>query len=168
LAGSIPTEFGELINLTYLTLRANKLSGTPSLLISPGVVVRVYHLLENVLFALAGSIPTEFGELINLTDLCLNDNQLSGTPSLLILPGVVVRVYHVQSSELLHYEPVVVEVQVVEVQVVWCKPRSAPTHFLCRIHLVSYPPGVVSTWRTGRQEFKALMKTKAPACSVSV
>ena len=45
LAGSIPTEFGELINLTYLDLEGNKLSGTPSLLILPGVVVRVYHLL---------------------------------------------------------------------------------------------------------------------------
>ncbi len=44
--------------------------------------------------ALAGSIPTEFGELINLTDLDLSDNEMSGTPSLLILPGVVVRVYH--------------------------------------------------------------------------
>jgi hypothetical protein len=44
LAGSIPTEFGELINLTTLRLQFNKLSGTPSLLIGPGVVVRVYHL----------------------------------------------------------------------------------------------------------------------------
>jgi hypothetical protein len=44
-------------------------------------------------FALAGSIPTEFGELINLTAIDLSDNKLSGTPSLLILPGVVVRVY---------------------------------------------------------------------------
>jgi hypothetical protein len=34
--------------------------------------------------ALAGSIPTEFGELINLTDLDLYNNKLSGTPSLLI------------------------------------------------------------------------------------
>ncbi len=35
-------------------------------------------------FALAGSIPTEFGELINLTDLRLHNIKLSGTPSLLI------------------------------------------------------------------------------------
>ena len=46
LAGSIPTEIGELINLTYLNLEENKLSGTPSLLILPPVVVRVYHLLQ--------------------------------------------------------------------------------------------------------------------------
>jgi hypothetical protein len=45
LAGSIPTEFGGLINLTGLDLRVNKLSGTPSLLILPGVVVQAYHLL---------------------------------------------------------------------------------------------------------------------------
>jgi hypothetical protein len=33
--------------------------------------------------------------------------------------------------------------------------RSAPTHCLC----------VVPTWRTGQQEFKALMKNEVPACS---
>ncbi len=47
-------------------------------------------------FALAGSIPTEIGKLINMTTLLLNENQLSGTPSLLIFPGVVVRVYHLR------------------------------------------------------------------------
>jgi hypothetical protein len=45
LAGSIPTEFGELVNLNALYLQCNKLSGTPSSLILPGVVGRVYHLL---------------------------------------------------------------------------------------------------------------------------
>ncbi len=55
-----------------------------------------YDNLKTSVHALAGSIPTEFGELINLTDLSLRDNQLSGTPSLLILPGVVVRVYHLR------------------------------------------------------------------------
>ena len=35
--------------------------------------------LKTSLFALAGSIPTELGELINLTDLYLNNNNLSGT-----------------------------------------------------------------------------------------
>jgi hypothetical protein len=34
--------------------------------------------------ALAGSIPTEFGKLINMRQLYLNNNQLTGTPSLLI------------------------------------------------------------------------------------
>jgi hypothetical protein len=50
--------------------------------------------LKTSSFALAGSIPTEFGKLINMKNLWLNNNKLSGTPSLLILPGVVVRVYH--------------------------------------------------------------------------
>jgi hypothetical protein len=34
--------------------------------------------------ALAGSIPTEFGKLINMRELYLYNNKLSGTPSLLI------------------------------------------------------------------------------------
>jgi hypothetical protein len=45
LAGSIPTEFGKLINMQHLRLGQNELTGTPSLLILPGVAVRVYHLL---------------------------------------------------------------------------------------------------------------------------
>jgi hypothetical protein len=36
--------------------------------------------LKTSLFALAGSIPTELGELINLTYLNLNINNLSGAP----------------------------------------------------------------------------------------
>ena len=44
------------------------------------VLVTVHDLCENDLpFALAGSIPTEFGQLINLTDLRLNSNKLTGT-----------------------------------------------------------------------------------------
>jgi hypothetical protein len=31
-------------------------------------------------FALAGSIPAEFGKLINMTALCLDSNDLTGTP----------------------------------------------------------------------------------------
>ena len=50
--------------------------------------------LKTSSFALAGSIPTEFGKLINLIDLRLSNNNLTGTPRLLISPGVVVRVYH--------------------------------------------------------------------------
>jgi hypothetical protein len=48
-----------------------------------------------------------------MEDLNLNDNKLSGTPSLLILPGVVVRVYHCN-----HVVVVVVVVVVAAVQVV--------------------------------------------------
>ncbi len=80
--------------MTTLDLGWNELAGTPSLLILPGVVVRVYHFLKTSSFTLAGSIPTEFGKLINLTDLGLGDNNLTGTPRLLTLPSAVVRVYH--------------------------------------------------------------------------
>ena len=38
-------------------------------------------------WGLAGPIPAEFGKLINMKTLVLNYNALSGTPSLLILPG---------------------------------------------------------------------------------
>ncbi len=44
------------------------------------VLVTVHDLCENDLpFALAGSIPTEFGQLINLIDLRLYSNKLIGT-----------------------------------------------------------------------------------------
>jgi hypothetical protein len=97
-AGSIPTEFGELINLNELWLQSNKLNGTPPFAHFTLFCTQiVYHLLKKTFhlcwqahqhagssFALAGSIPTEFGELINLTDLRLFSNNLTGTPRLLI------------------------------------------------------------------------------------
>jgi Leucine-rich repeat (LRR) protein len=94
LAGSIPTELGKLINMQNLDLRINQLSGTPPFAhIAWFGSTSLPLALKTSSYALAGSIPTEFGELINLTYLSLGDNGLSGTPSLLILPGVVVRVY---------------------------------------------------------------------------
>ncbi len=89
------TEFGELINLTYLDLSYNKLSGTPPFAhIAWCGSTSLPLALKASSCALAGSIPTEFGKLINMITLRLDDNKLSGTPSLPILPGVVVRVYH--------------------------------------------------------------------------
>jgi hypothetical protein len=41
---------------------------------------RVYHWLNTSSFALAGSIPTEFGKLTNLTHLSLHANNLTGRP----------------------------------------------------------------------------------------
>ncbi len=84
--GSIPTEFGKLINLTYLGLHSNQLTGAPRLLMLPGSTSLPLALKPSS-FAPPGSIPTEFGKLINLTYLGLEENQLSGTPSLLILSG---------------------------------------------------------------------------------
>jgi hypothetical protein len=120
LAGSIPTEFGELINLTDLHLRDNTLSGKPSFANFTWFGSTSLPLaLKTSSFALAGSIPAEFGELINLTDLDLQYNKLSGTPSLFYVVWSTSQPLAI-SSELLHYELVVVEVQavVVPVQVV--------------------------------------------------
>jgi hypothetical protein len=64
-----------------LWLKDNKLSGTP-----PFAQVAWFGSTSQPLasktssFALAGSIPTEFGELINLTGVQLCDNHLTGTP----------------------------------------------------------------------------------------
>jgi len=51
LSGTIPSELGNLINLTNLALPTNQLNGT---------------------------IPSELGNLTNLTNLALRNNQLSG------------------------------------------------------------------------------------------
>ena len=51
LTGEIPSEFGNLTNLTFLNLYANELTG---------------------------EIPSEIGNLTNLTQLGLSYNQLSG------------------------------------------------------------------------------------------
>jgi hypothetical protein len=122
-----------------LQLQVNKLSGTPSLLILPGVVVYESTIcFKTSSFALAGSIPTVFGELIKLTELSLGGNKLSGTPCLLILPGVVVRVYH------LHNElPKVVVVVVAAVQVVLQVALQVMAQAkICADALsVPYPPG---------------------------
>ncbi len=95
LAGSIPTEFGKLINMKQLRLGSDQLSGTPPFAHIAWCGSKSLPLaLKASSCALAGSIPTEFGKLINMISLRLEDNKLSGTPSLPILPGLVVRVYH--------------------------------------------------------------------------
>ncbi len=81
LAGSIPTEFGRLINMQELYLTYNQLSGThPFAHFTWCGSTSLPLALKTSSFALAGSIPTEFGELINLTYLDLQGNGLSGTP----------------------------------------------------------------------------------------
>jgi Leucine-rich repeat (LRR) protein len=85
LAGSIPTEFGKLINVQTLYLYNNKLTGTPPFAHFTWFgSTSLPRALTTSSFALAGSIPTEFGELIKLSDLQLHNNELSGMPSLLI------------------------------------------------------------------------------------
>jgi hypothetical protein len=93
LAGSIPTQFGKFINLTDLSLEENELSGTP-----PFAHVAWFGntslplALTTSSSALAGSIPTEFGKLTDVGTLRLSVNELTGTPRLLMLRGVVARV----------------------------------------------------------------------------
>ncbi len=76
LSGTLPSELGNLTNLTSLKLYENQLSGTiPSEL---GNLTNLDHLY---LFSnqLSGSIPSELGDLTDLTDLRLNGNQLSSS-----------------------------------------------------------------------------------------
>jgi Leucine-rich repeat (LRR) protein len=81
--------------MTTLYLSTNQLTGTPPFAHLTWCGSTSLPLaLKTSSFALAGSIPTEFGKLINMKILYLDHNKLTGTPSLLILHGVVVQVYH--------------------------------------------------------------------------
>ena len=75
LVGEIPSEIGDLINLTYLNLWSNQLTGD----IPPeiGNLTNLWYLdLEGN--QLTENIPSEIGNLVNLIILRLNDNNLSG------------------------------------------------------------------------------------------
>ena len=76
LSGSIPSELGNLTNLTIIDLPDNSLSGSiPSGL---GNLTNLIGLFLNN-NSLSGSIPTELGNLTNLTILTLMNNYLSGS-----------------------------------------------------------------------------------------
>ena len=76
LSGSIPTELGNLSNLTYLSLDRNSLSGRiPTELGNLSNLTDLYLSLNS----LSDSIPTELGNLSNLTRLRLRGNSLSGS-----------------------------------------------------------------------------------------
>ena len=76
LSGSIPSELGNLANLTELNLIDNELSGS-----IPSELGNLANLTKLRLFGngFSGSIPSELGNLANLTRLELGLNQLSGS-----------------------------------------------------------------------------------------
>ena len=76
LSGTLPSELGNLTNLTHLWLYSNQLSGE-----IPSELGSLANLTELWLYSnqLSGSIPSELGSLANLTELWLYSNQLSGS-----------------------------------------------------------------------------------------
>ena len=76
LSGPIPSEMGNLSELTLLYLDNNNLSGS-----IPSTIGNLTKLLTLNLHAndLSGSIPPEIGGLTNLNYLFLEDNELSGS-----------------------------------------------------------------------------------------
>jgi len=76
LRGTIPTEIGQLTNLSALYLSNNSLSGTIPIEIGQLTNLSALYLFNN---SLRGTIPTEIGKLTNLSALYLFNNSLSGT-----------------------------------------------------------------------------------------
>jgi hypothetical protein len=75
LTGSIPTELGNLSNLTVLDLHGNELTGSiPSELGNLSNLTTLYLSINS----LTGSIPPELGNLSNLKYLYMDSNQLCG------------------------------------------------------------------------------------------
>jgi Leucine-rich repeat (LRR) protein len=75
LTGTIPSQIGNLTNLTELHLGGNQLTGT-----IPSQIGNLTSLMSLSLGfnQLTGTIPTEIGNLTSLTDLSLGPNQLTG------------------------------------------------------------------------------------------
>ncbi|MBT5722193.1 MAG: hypothetical protein HOI72_08405, partial [Candidatus Marinimicrobia bacterium] len=75
LTGEIPSEIGDLINLTILNLSGNQLTGGIPKEIGDLTNLNELDLSNN---QLTGYIPSQLGNLTNLTNFYLNDNQLTG------------------------------------------------------------------------------------------
>lgn len=76
LAGSLPSELGDLTALEDLDLEENQLTGSIPIELGNLVLLEDLELNDN---QLTGSIPAELGDLTNLIDLELSTNQLIGT-----------------------------------------------------------------------------------------
>ena len=88
--GPIPTQIGNLFQLTVLTLSGNQLTGSCAKLTWLQDGKRVYHSLDSC----AGAIPTDIGRLVSLQKLSLSWNKLTGKhPSAHIFQNGK-RVYH--------------------------------------------------------------------------
>ena len=75
LAGEIPTELGDLANLTRLALNSNQLTGEIPTELGNLSNLQSLFLSFN---QLTGGVPTELSNLSNLLTLVLSDNQLAG------------------------------------------------------------------------------------------
>jgi Leucine-rich repeat (LRR) protein len=75
LTGEIPSEIGNLTNLTKLYLNGNQLTGS-----IPPEIGNLTNLTRLILYnnQLTGSIPSEIGNLTHLNFLYLHNNQLTG------------------------------------------------------------------------------------------
>lgn len=112
LSGNIPSQLGNLINLKDLYLNSNQLSGTiPSELGNLNNLFGMYLSYNQ----LSGSIPSEFGNLINLRSLYLNNNQISG--------GIPLRIANLSNLKLL---------RIYNNQMSGCYPNRLNT--LCQSH----------------------------------
>ena len=75
MTGSIPTQLGNLANLTELWLGGNQLTGSIPTQLGNLSSLTGLSLTRN---QLSGAIPTELGDLTNLTFMSLSSNRLSG------------------------------------------------------------------------------------------
>ena len=75
LTGEIPSEIGNLTNLTSLILNSNELTGLIPIEIGNLLSLNLLRLQDN---QFSGEIPSELGDLPNLDTLDLRFNQLSG------------------------------------------------------------------------------------------
>jgi len=97
--GSIPSEIGNLNNLIELSLGNNQLTGSIPSEICNLTNLTVLNLMTN---QLSGSIPPEIGNLTNLTNLSLIDNQLTGS-----IPSEICNLTNLFSWESVGLPPVI-------------------------------------------------------------